>query len=76
MSHSSTDVIVGRDEDNLTFGVSDEELEAAASMTTHAGMTFPSAPTVSILFACCGNDYGGGERQPDLKDSAQHARNS
>ncbi len=68
MGDSGCYIEVQTDEHNLAVGISDEELEAAASMTTHAGMTFPSAPTVSILFACCGNDYSGGERQPDLKD--------
>jgi hypothetical protein len=37
--------------------VSDEELEAAASTTTGAAMTFPSAPTVSVVVLCFGNEY-------------------
>ncbi len=38
--------------------VSDEALEAAASGTpigAGAAMSFPNAPTVSILVICCGN---------------------
>jgi hypothetical protein len=44
------------DEDVFTFTVSDDALEAAASPTAGAAMSFPNAPTVSIVFACCGND--------------------
>ena len=44
------------DEDVFTFNVSDDALEAAASPTAGAAMSLPNAPTVSILFACCGND--------------------
>jgi hypothetical protein len=44
------------DEDFFTISVSDDALEAAASPTAGAAMSFPNAPTVSILFACCGND--------------------
>jgi hypothetical protein len=43
------------DEDILIFDVSDQALEAAATMASGAGMTF-GTPTVSILVACCGND--------------------
>ncbi len=57
MAHSNQDIQVESNEDRLTVGVSDEELEAAASTTTHATMTFPSAPTVSVVFMCCGNEY-------------------
>jgi hypothetical protein len=41
----------------LTYEVSDEALEAAAGTTTGPAFTFAGAPTVSVLFACCGNDY-------------------
>jgi hypothetical protein len=44
------------DDDVLVFEVSDNALEAAASPTAGAAMSFPNAPTVSVLFACCGND--------------------
>jgi hypothetical protein len=44
------------DEDFFTFTVSDDALEAAARPTAGAAMSFPNAPTVSIVFACCGND--------------------
>ncbi len=57
MGHSSTELEVQSDEDDLSLGVSDEELEAAASMASYPAMTFPAAPTVSVLFVCCGNDY-------------------
>jgi hypothetical protein len=45
-------------EDILTVDVSDEALEAAASTTNAlaAALSFPSAPTVSILIMCCGNN--------------------
>jgi hypothetical protein len=40
----------------LLFEVSDEALEAAASQTRAvAAMSFPNAPTVSILVMCCSN---------------------
>ncbi len=41
------------DDDILTFEVSDETLEAAACMATYPAVSFPNAPTVSILVACC-----------------------
>jgi len=44
------------DEDILICEVSDAALEAAANATPGAAMSFPNAPTVSILFACCSND--------------------
>jgi hypothetical protein len=44
------------DERVLTFEISDAALEAAADVLPGAAMSFPNAPTVSILFACCGND--------------------
>jgi hypothetical protein len=43
-------------EDCLNFEVSDAELEAAASNPTGAAISFPNAPTVSILVVCCSND--------------------
>lgn len=42
----------------LSLEVSDEALEAAASDTrpaAGAAMSFPNAPTVSILVMCCSN---------------------
>jgi hypothetical protein len=57
MAHGSRDIAVQSDENNLTAGVSDEELEVAAITTRHAAMTFPSAPTVSVVVMCCGNEY-------------------
>jgi hypothetical protein len=41
----------------LALEISDEALEAAASQTRNgaAAMSFPNAPTVSILIMCCGN---------------------
>ncbi len=45
------------DDDILTFDVSDTALEAAASaLLPGAALSLPNAPTVSILFQCCGND--------------------
>jgi len=45
------------DEAVLACEVPDEALEAAASPTSDgaAAMSFPNAPTVSILIICCGN---------------------
>ncbi len=43
-------------EDILTFEVSDEALEAAASTTTGMAASFPGAPTISVLVMCCSND--------------------
>jgi hypothetical protein len=40
----------------LQHDISDEALEAAASgRGAAAAMSFPNAPTVSILIMCCGN---------------------
>jgi len=44
------------DEQILFNDVSDAALEAAADALPGAAMSFPNAPTVSILFACCSND--------------------
>jgi hypothetical protein len=44
------------DEDFFTLAVSDDALEAAANPVGRAAMSFPNAPTVSIVFACCGNN--------------------
>jgi hypothetical protein len=55
--YRDTDNTAHRDENRFTVEFSDEELEAAAGMTKHAAMTFPGAPTVSVVVLCCGNDY-------------------
>ena len=45
------------DDDILHCDVSDAALEAAASAATPGGaMSFPNAPTVSILVVCCSFD--------------------
>jgi len=44
------------DDDLLRFDVSDAELEAAADATRGAAMSFPGAPTVSVLVVCCSNE--------------------
>jgi len=46
------------DQDILACEVSDEALEAAAAEARDgsAAMSFPNAPTVSILIICCGNN--------------------
>ena len=46
----------GNDEQILICDVSDAALEAAAYALPGAAMSMPNAPTVSIIFACCGND--------------------
>jgi hypothetical protein len=52
-----------QDEGFPTFDVSDEALEALAGMKAQAAITLPASPTVSILVACCGNNYSGGDGQ-------------
>jgi hypothetical protein len=52
-----------QDEGFPTFDVSDEALEALAGMKTQTAITLPASPTVSILVACCGNNYSGGDEQ-------------
>ena len=54
--NGNTKDIEQSDEDILGFEVSDEALEAAASVTTGPVMSLPGAPTVSILVACCSNE--------------------
>jgi hypothetical protein len=45
------------DDDILSFGVSDATLEAAANTAIPGGaLSFPNAPTVSILIHCCSID--------------------
>ena len=48
-------------EDCLVFEVSDAALEAAASNPMGAAISFPNAPTVSILVVCCSNDAARGQ---------------
>ena len=45
-----------REEDILICEISDEALEAAASAIPGAAMSFPNAPTVSIVIVCCSTD--------------------
>ena len=56
---SKTKVLELSDEEIVPFHISDEALEAAAGAAGAAGpvaaMSFPNAPTVSILIMCCGN---------------------
>jgi hypothetical protein len=55
--NDNINILEQSDEDILTFEPSDETLEAAAATTpvAAAAMSFPNAPTVSILVICCGN---------------------
>ena len=47
----------GSDDDILGFEVSDAALEAAANTAIPGGaLSFPNAPTVSILIICCSID--------------------
>jgi len=46
------------DEEILACDISDEAIEAAANATPGPAFSIVGAPTVSILFACCGNDGG------------------
>lgn len=40
----------------LNVEIPDAALEAAASTMPGAAMSFPNAPTVSVLLVCCSND--------------------
>jgi hypothetical protein len=44
------------DEGILTFEISDEAIEAAASTITGTAFSVLGAPTVNVLVACCSND--------------------
>ena len=44
------------DDDVLRCDVSDATLEAAASTSPGGALSFPNAPTVSILVICCSFD--------------------
>jgi len=44
------------DEDILRFDISDTALEIAAHAMPGAAMSFPNAPTVSVLVVCCSQD--------------------
>ena len=54
--NGATEEFDRNDEDFFTLTVSDDALEAAANPAAGAAMSFPNAPTVSIVFACCGNN--------------------
>jgi hypothetical protein len=41
------------DADILTFDIPDAALEKAAAAIPGAAMSFPNAPTVSIIVVCC-----------------------
>jgi hypothetical protein len=43
-------------QDPMIIEVSDAALEAAASNPMGAAISFPNAPTVSLLVVCCSND--------------------
>lgn len=45
-----------RDEEILSFEISDAALEAAAMAMPGAAMSFPNAPTVSVLVVCCADN--------------------
>jgi hypothetical protein len=56
--NDNTKSVEQSDEAILSLEVSDEALEAAASgapSAAGAAMSFPNAPTVSILVMCCSN---------------------
>jgi hypothetical protein len=61
MNEIATNGVAGNleqaDADVFIFEVSDAALEAAASTTiAGAAISFPNAPTVSVLILCCGPD--------------------
>jgi hypothetical protein len=58
MTNDKTKGFEQGDETIFSLEVSDEALEAAANSTPTgalAAMSFPNAPTVSILVICCSN---------------------
>jgi hypothetical protein len=44
------------EDDSLHFDVSDAALERAAATIPGGAMSFPNAPTVSIIVICCSFD--------------------
>jgi len=44
------------DEDILACDISDTALEIAAQAMPGAALSFPNAPTVSVLVVCCSQD--------------------
>jgi hypothetical protein len=54
--NSTAKNFAANDESVLYFEVSDAALEAAADSLKNPAFSMPNAPTVSIIFACCGND--------------------
>lgn len=56
MNHNAKDDPQLSDADILTCEISDAALEAAASAMPGAAMSFPNAPTISVLVVCCSND--------------------
>jgi hypothetical protein len=58
MTNGNTEGFEQSDETIFSLEVSDDALEAAANSTPTGAlgaMSFPNAPTVSILVICCGN---------------------
>ncbi len=52
---------LGSDDDIIVVDVSDADLEIAAGPTAALpAMSFPNAPTVSIVVMCCSNDSAQG----------------
>jgi len=51
------------DDHILSFEISDEALEAAASQAPAGAMSLPAAPTVNILVMCCGNNIAAPDRE-------------
>ena len=51
-----SDMSPAGDDDIFRYDVSDAALEATAVATPGGAMSFPNAPTVSILVICCSFD--------------------
>jgi hypothetical protein len=58
--NSTIENFAANDESILYFEVSDDALEAAADTLKNPAFSMPNAPTVSILFSCCGTDVSSG----------------
>jgi hypothetical protein len=58
--NAMTENFAANDEAVLYFEVSDDALEAAAETLKNPAFSMPNAPTVSILFSCCGTDVSSG----------------
>ena len=70
----STEQNTATEDDIFAFEVSDEALEASASTMRNPAFSFPNAPTVSVLFACCGNDVTSAPAERSVAGEGDHPK--